>query len=150
MFAYISIYLTTSQRETNMQKDHLFLSFIPPHQVVKTCSIARWLKLVMEEAGIDMSKCKANSTRSTAVSYVLRTFLDKGFAPYWLWDRFLSVETISSSRYWMQSVDQGFFVSLTCVHIICNYMGYYVFSFGFHRRILKMAALWGHVTWSHG
>ena len=62
--------LTASQRETNMQKDHLFLSFIPPHQVVKTCSIARWLKLVMEEAGIDMSKFKAHSTRSAAVSCV--------------------------------------------------------------------------------
>ena len=62
--------LTASQRETNMQKDHLFLSFILPHQVVKACSIARWLKLDMEEAGIDMSKFKAHSTRSAAVSCV--------------------------------------------------------------------------------
>ena len=63
--AYLN--LTASQRETNMQKDRLFLSFIRPHQVVKTCCIARWLKLVMEEAGIDMSKFKVHSTRSAAV-----------------------------------------------------------------------------------
>ena len=53
-----------------MQKDNLFLSFVPLHQVVKTGSIDRWLKLVMEEAGIDMSKFKAHSTRSAAVSSV--------------------------------------------------------------------------------
>ena len=69
---YLHTYLnlTASQRETNMQKDHLFLSFMPPHQVVKICSIARWLKLVMEEAGIDMSKFWAHSARSAADSCV--------------------------------------------------------------------------------
>ena len=62
--------MTANQRETKVQKSHLFLSFVPPHHVVKTCSIARWLRLIMQEAGIDMSKFKAHSTRSAAVSKV--------------------------------------------------------------------------------
>ena len=67
--AYLN--LTANQRVTNLHKSHLFLSFVPPHHVVKTCSIARWLKLAMLEAGIDLSKFKAHSTRSAAVSSVL-------------------------------------------------------------------------------
>ena len=62
--------MTANQRETKVQKSHLFLSFVPPHHVVKTCSIARWLRLIMQEAGIDMSKFKAHSIRSAAVSKV--------------------------------------------------------------------------------
>ena len=62
--------MTASQRESKDQKSHLFLSFVSPHQVVKSCSIARWLKLVMEESGIDMNKFKAHSTRAAATSRV--------------------------------------------------------------------------------
>ena len=62
--------LTASQRESGEQKSHLFLSFASPHHAVKTCSIARWLRIVMADAGIDMSKFKAHSTRAAAVSKV--------------------------------------------------------------------------------
>ena len=66
--AYLIV--TASQRESEDQKSHLFLSYVSPHQVVKSCSIARWLKLVMEESGIDMNKFKAHSTRAAATSRV--------------------------------------------------------------------------------
>ena len=62
--------LTASQRESGEQQSHLFLSFASPHHAVKTCSIARWLRIVMADAGIDMSKFKAHSTRAAAVSKV--------------------------------------------------------------------------------
>ena len=63
--------LTASQRESGELKSHLFLNcFASPHHAVKTCSIARWLRIVMADAGIDMSKFKAHSTRAAAVSKV--------------------------------------------------------------------------------
>ena len=62
--------LTASQRESEEQKSHLFMSFASPHHAVKTCSIARWLRIVMADAGIDMSKFKTHSTRAAAVSKV--------------------------------------------------------------------------------
>ena len=48
--------------------DQLLLSFRQPHSAVTTSSIARWLKVVMVEAGIDTQKFKAHSTRGAAVS----------------------------------------------------------------------------------
>ena len=60
--------LTASQRENREQKFHLCLSFVPHRHVVKGCSIARWLKVVVQEVGINMSKSKPYSTRSAAVS----------------------------------------------------------------------------------
>ena len=44
--------LTASQRESGEQKSHVFLSFVSPHHAVKICSIARWLRIVMADAGI--------------------------------------------------------------------------------------------------
>ena len=62
--------LTGGQRDSKEQKEFLFLSFAEPHHAVKPCTIARWLKLVMQEAGIDISIFKAHSTRAAAVSSV--------------------------------------------------------------------------------
>ena len=62
--------LTASQHESGEQKSHLFLSFASPHHAVKACSIAIWLRIVMGIAGIGMSKFKAHSTRTAAVSKV--------------------------------------------------------------------------------
>ena len=53
-----SLNLTVSQRESGEQKSHLFLSFASPHHAVKTCSFARWLRIVMADAGIDMTNSK--------------------------------------------------------------------------------------------
>ena len=64
------LHLTASQRESGEQKSHLFLSFASPHHAIKTCTIARWLKIVMADAGVDLSKFKAHSTRAAAVSKV--------------------------------------------------------------------------------
>ena len=62
--------LTASQSESGEQKSHLFMSFASFHHAEKTCSIARWLRIVMADAGIDLSKFKAHSTRAAAVSKV--------------------------------------------------------------------------------
>jgi len=46
----------------------LFLSWIGKHNSVTSCTIARWLKIVMIEAGIDTSISKAHSVRGAAYS----------------------------------------------------------------------------------
>ena len=45
---------------------NLFLSWIGEHNPVTSCSIARWLKMVMIEAEIDTSIFKAHSVRGAA------------------------------------------------------------------------------------
>ena len=44
--------------------EQLFISFIKPHHAVTSSTIARWLKQIMELAGIDTSVFKAHSVRS--------------------------------------------------------------------------------------
>ena len=46
----------------------LFISFIKPHNPVTSSTIARWLKQVMELAGIDTNIFKAHSVRSASTS----------------------------------------------------------------------------------
>ena len=50
------------------KEDQLFISHTKPHKAVETCTIARWLKGVMESVGIDVGKYKAHSTRAAATS----------------------------------------------------------------------------------
>ena len=49
-------------------RSRLFLSCIGQHTPVSSCSIARWLKNLMAEAGIDISIFKAHSIRGASCS----------------------------------------------------------------------------------
>ena len=70
VIACLRQYLTSTiqYRLTSKQKEHLFLSYRAPHNPVVPSSIARWLKLVMEAAGVDITTFKAHSTRSASTS----------------------------------------------------------------------------------
>ena len=46
----------------------LFIACIKPHNPVTSSTIARWLKSMLEEAGIDIAIFKAHSTRGASVS----------------------------------------------------------------------------------
>ena len=46
----------------------LFISFIKPHQPVTSSTIARWLKEVIRDAGIDTNIFKAHSVRAASTS----------------------------------------------------------------------------------
>ena len=59
---------TEELRTSVRQKSHLLLSFTKPHNPVAPCSIGRWLKTIMEMAGVDTSVFKAHSTRSASTS----------------------------------------------------------------------------------
>ena len=58
---------TSSWRE-DPNKGLLFLSYISPHKSVESSSISRWIKEVLEKAGIDTKTFKAHSTRSASTS----------------------------------------------------------------------------------
>lgn len=60
---YVSV---TDSLRTN--EDQLFIRLQKPYVGVSTDTIARWLKLVMSEAGIDVTVFSAHSTRSAATS----------------------------------------------------------------------------------
>ena len=48
--------------------DMLFCAYLPPHKGVGIPTIARWAKTVMSQAGVDITKFKAHSTRSASAS----------------------------------------------------------------------------------
>ena len=54
--------------QVRAKEDQLLISYTKPHRAVQTCTIARWLKCVMESAGIEVDKYKAHSTRAAATS----------------------------------------------------------------------------------
>jgi len=62
------IKITEEFRKTDVRTTQLFLSFIRPHSAVSSSSIARWLKTLLAESGIDVSLFKAHSTRSASAS----------------------------------------------------------------------------------
>ena len=59
---------TSESRATQLQQSRLFLAVKKPHQPVKPCTIARWLKVVMEKAGLDVNIFKAHSVRGASTS----------------------------------------------------------------------------------
>ena len=60
----------TKQLKEN--ESRLFISFIKPHKAVTSSSIARWLRTILEEAGIDYSIFGAHSTRGASASAAAR------------------------------------------------------------------------------
>jgi len=50
------------------EETKLLISFIKPHKAVASCSVARWLKSVLNAAGIDTAIFSAHSTRGASSS----------------------------------------------------------------------------------
>lgn len=60
-------YLLRTENLRNCE-NQLFISFVRPHRPVSRDTISRWLKSVLQSAGIDTSVFKAHSTRAASVS----------------------------------------------------------------------------------
>ena len=60
--------ITGELRDTGMNTNPLFIAHCKPHKPVTSSTIARWLKEIMKEAGLDTSIFKAHSCRGAAVS----------------------------------------------------------------------------------
>lgn len=54
-------------KDIRMDKQ-LFISYVKPHRCVTRATIARWIKAIMQKAGIDVSIFKPHSTRSASTS----------------------------------------------------------------------------------
>ena len=52
----------------NVGENCIFRSFIGKHGPVTSSTIARWIKLCLQKAGVDTSKFKAHSTRAAAAT----------------------------------------------------------------------------------
>ena len=63
-------YLDTTEelRAAGTAGEQLLISFKQPHGALAKSSVARWLKIAMQEAGIDTSVFQAHSTRAAATS----------------------------------------------------------------------------------
>ena len=55
-------------KQLRENENRLFISFIKPHKAVTFSSIARWLKTILEEAGIDSFTFGAHSTHGASAS----------------------------------------------------------------------------------
>ena len=70
IFTYCKEYIKRTQalRPRSSSKDPLFFSYIKPHRLVKTCSIARWVKRALSLSGIDTSRFTAHLSHAAATS----------------------------------------------------------------------------------
>ena len=59
--------LVTSPFRLGDQQE-LFLAIVKPHKLVSYCTIARWLKCVLKDAGIDVKMFTAHSVRGASSS----------------------------------------------------------------------------------
>ena len=57
----------------NEEQTRLFLAVVKPHKPVCSSTLARWLKSLLDKAGIDTNIFKAHSTRSAAASAAANT-----------------------------------------------------------------------------
>lgn len=63
----------TQQLRLNRDNEHLFLGIRKPHNIVGSQTLARWVKKVLQDSGIDISIFGAHSTRSASTSAAHRT-----------------------------------------------------------------------------
>ena len=56
-------------KEIRGSNSQLFLSYIKPFRPVTKATIARWVKMVLNDAGIDISTYSAHSSRAAATSH---------------------------------------------------------------------------------
>ena len=75
--ASLRMYLDKT-KDLRGEETRLFVSFIRPHKAVTSSSIARWLKAILEEAGIDTSIFGAHSTRGASASAAAKAGVTTG------------------------------------------------------------------------
>lgn len=91
-------------RELRGNCHYLFISYRKPHAIISSQSISRWIKLTLEECGVDVSIFSAHSTRHASTSRARRLGL--------------SVDTIRKTAGW--SGTSTTFARFYDRTIICN------------------------------
>ena len=97
------------------QGKELFVSYVQPHKGISRDTLRRWIKSVLEEAGIDTNVFSAHSTRSAATSTAqardvsLKTILDTaGWSNKKTFSRFYQKPVAQKSRTLAQAVLDNF------------------------------------------
>lgn len=67
LVTHLRTYLEKTQ-ELRKDCEKLFISFIQPHEAVSRDTFSRWVKTVLEEAGIDTKRYGSHSTRAASTS----------------------------------------------------------------------------------
>lgn len=70
--SHITHYLHMT-KELRGQNCQLLISFIKPHNPVSNSTIGKWVKSILDNAGIDVTKFSGNSARPAATSYGTHT-----------------------------------------------------------------------------
>ena len=71
-FSHITHYLHMT-KELRGQNCQLLISCIKPHNPVSNSTIGKWVKSILDDAGIDVTKFSGNSARPAATSYGTHT-----------------------------------------------------------------------------
>lgn len=71
-----TLYFYLSKTQDLRTSDRILISFQKPYKPVGPQSISRWVKTVLERAGIDTSVFSAHSTRHATTSFALRQGVD--------------------------------------------------------------------------
>ena len=66
---------TVEYRTSANSNDRLFISFVKPYRNVSKDTLARWIKTVMKEAGVDVNMFKPHSVRAASTSKAALTDL---------------------------------------------------------------------------
>ena len=69
---------TAEWRNTDEQKEQLFLSLVKPHSAVTTSTVSRWLREIMTESGVNTELFKAHSIRGASTSRASKEGLSVG------------------------------------------------------------------------
>lgn len=64
---YMKAYLKKTSELRNAE-EKVFISLNRPHKEVSTATIARWIKIVLKQSGIDIGQFSAHSTRAASTS----------------------------------------------------------------------------------
>lgn len=67
VYTYLCEYIKRT-KALRGEETHLFISYIKPHKWVSKDTIARWVKMVMQQAGVDERLFKPHSTRAASTS----------------------------------------------------------------------------------
>ncbi|KAJ8042075.1 hypothetical protein HOLleu_13053 [Holothuria leucospilota] len=66
-YSLLKYYLQTTS-SLRGSESQLFISYVPPHKPVSRDTLSRWIKEILDVAGIDTTQYSAHSTRAAAVS----------------------------------------------------------------------------------
>ena len=73
---YLSAYISKTEKLRGTNNTRLLISYIKLHKPVSKSTVARWIKSVLRQSGIDVSRFSAHSCRSASTSFTKQSRLN--------------------------------------------------------------------------